>query len=247
MRRSSWITLWAIVAGGACARPPQADPFVVPQAQFYQAVDTIVVTPVSLPEGVEASDSVLTWFEDLIEATLRGAGFTVVPVEEYVDIWTGISEAAGGFFDPFTGERDEPRYEAGVTELFDELKQRFSPDAILYPEMWIVEALTSGGYARWGGTAQQVGTNAMSIVLALSLAVVLQDMEGAELYANVWGLEVLEVYDRQAGDFVPVPSEYLFADLERNLTAITKILDPLINRPAQSTEPVPPLQHRRLR
>lgn len=243
LRPASWLAASAIVICGGCGRTPAADPFVMPQSLFYQRVDTIVVTTVSLPEGVEAPDSVLTWFEDLIEATLRGAGFTVVPVQEYVDIWNRITEEAGGFFDPFTGERDEPRYEAGVAELFDELKQRFSPDAILYPELWIVEAPTnSGGYARWDGTSEKVDISWESTVLALSLAVVLQNMEGAELYANVWGLEVLEVYDREAGEFVPVPSEYLFADRVRNFTAVMKVLDPLVNRPAQSTEPVPIFQ-----
>ncbi len=226
-----WVALAATVLGGACAPPPPVDnPLIVPPVEFYDSVETIVATPVSLPEGVEAADYVLTWFDGLIESTLRDAGLTVVPARTYIEIWNRINQEAGGFFDSFTGERDEPRYEAGVNQLFDELKERFSPDAILYPEMWIVEAPTSRGYARWDGTTQRVGASAASAVLALSLAIVVQDMDAAELYSNVWGLEVLELYNRYLEDFVPVPSEALFADQERNTTAVMEALDPLIDR-----------------
>jgi len=236
----AWVALAAAVFGGACGMPPPvADPFVVPQVEFYDSVETIVATPVILPEGVETSDSVLTWFDDLIERTLREAGFTVIPADTYVEIWNRINQEAGGFFDPLTGERDEPRYEAAVDQLFDELKQRFSPDAILYPEMWIVEAPTSGGYARWDGTTQRVGTRAESAVLALSLAIVVQDMEADELYSNVWGLELLELYNWELGDFAAVPSGALFADRERNTTAVTKTLAPLIKRSPKHADVAP--------
>ncbi|KPJ87816.1 MAG: hypothetical protein AMS18_14130 [Gemmatimonas sp. SG8_17] len=239
LRLSRWFAVFPILVGGACAPSPAADPFLVSRLEFYDRVETIVATPVSLPEGVDAPDSVLTWFENLIEDALRQAGFTVVPVQTYVDIWNRINQEAGGFFDPFTGQRDEARYEAGVSELFDELRERFSPDAILYPEMWIVEAPTSGGHARWDGATQPVGTSAVSAVLALSLATVLQDMDGAELYSNAWGLEVLEVYNRSLRVFVPVPSEDLFADQERNTTAITKALGHLIDQSTTDTGTVP--------
>jgi erythromycin esterase len=240
--RIAWVALAASVFGGACVvgpPPPVAQPFVVPKAEFYDSVETIVATPVLMPEGVEASDSVLTWFDDLIERTLREAGFTVVPAETYMEMWNRINQEAGGFFDPLTGERDEPRYQAAVDQLFDELKERFSPDAILYPEMWIVEAPTSGGYARWDGTTQRVGTQMESAVLALSLAIVVQDMDAAELYSNVWGLEVLELYNWNLGDFTEVPSGALFADQGRNTTAVMKTLGPLIERSPKHAEATP--------
>jgi erythromycin esterase len=236
----TWTTLWAIMVGVSCARPPPvADPFILAPVEFRESVATIVATPISLPEGVDAPEYLLNWFEDLIEDTLQAAGFTVVPVQTYLDVWNRITQEAGGFFDPFTGRRDEQRYEAAADELFAELKERFNPDAVLYPEMWIVEAPTSGGYARWDGVTQEVGTSAASEVLALSLAIVVQDMDVAELYSNVWGLEVLEVYNRYFGDFLPVPSEALFADQERNTTAVMKILGPLIDRTRMRADAAP--------
>jgi erythromycin esterase len=241
MRLSNWVAILPILVAGACRPPPPViEPFVVPQAEFYDSVETIVVTPVSLPEGVTAPDYVLTWFDELIEESLRGAGFTVIPAKTYVDIWTRINEDAGGFFNPFTGQRDEYRYESGVDELFAELKERFSPDAVLYPEMWIVEAPTAGGFARWDGVSQKVGTSAESAVLALSLGIVVQDMDATELYSNVWGLEVLELYERYVGDFMPVANEDLFADRERGTTAVLKALGPLIRREARHAADISP-------
>ncbi len=231
-RGIAWVTLCTIGLGWGCTPPglPEVDPFLVPPAEFFGSVATIVATPVILPEGIDAPDSVLTWFENLIEETLEDAGFTVVPKRAYVDIWTRITDAAGGFFDPFTGELDEQRYQVGLDELFAELNERYSPDAILYPELWIVEAPTSGGYARWDGAVQPVGTSATSAVLALSLAIIVQDMDAVELYSNVWGLEVLELYNRNFVAFEAIPSEDLFADGERNATAVTQALAPLVER-----------------
>ncbi len=226
----------AIVLG--CAARSSYDLFTIPANEFYAKTKTIVLASVSLPGEVAAPERVIAEIESLIANKLSEAGFATVPSRKYGEIWSRLTEQAGGFFDPFTGEQDEVRFQDAVEQLHQELAEKFDPDALLYPEIWDVEAPVSSGVAKWDGTSQTIAGPGFPLsmegtVLALSLVIVIEDMDGVELYFNGAGIEVLEKWDLKTRDLAFVPQAELFADGERILKAVNTALAPLIEaRPA---------------
>ena len=217
------------------ARTP--DPFAVPRQEFFDSVGTVVVASTSVVGEVVVADSFLTEIETLIEEGLRAAGFSVVSATEYADIWDRLADESGGFFDPYTGERDEVTFRAAADRLQAELLERFDPDAFLYPEIWEVEAPFSVGVASWGGVSQNItgGGGYSGDILATTLLVAIQDTAGNELYSKEAGIQVLE-YMHQ-GEFVRLNAEQLFSDSIWVSAAVSRALDPLIQgRPASPPE-----------
>lgn len=213
----------------ACvAVPTRSDPFAVPRQLFFDSVETIVVTSTSVVGEVTIADSILTQFENVIEDKLRAAGLSVVPASEYAEIWDRIAGETGGFFDPYTGERDEESFQTAAGRLRTELVERFDPDAFLYPEIWEVEAPFSVGEAYWAGVTQSVtgGGGYSGDVLATTLLVAIQDTSGNELYTKEAGIQVLE-YMLQ-GEFTRLNSEQLFGDSTFVPAAVSRALDPLL-------------------
>ncbi len=111
-------------------------------------------------------------------------------------------EESGGFFDPYTGERHEQRFQTAVEQLEQELRDRFDPDALVYPEIWAVEAQNSYGTAMWDGTSQSASRMG-AIVMALSLIVIIEDIDGNELYVNGGGIAIAERYISELYPAVP--------------------------------------------
>jgi hypothetical protein len=195
---------------------------------FFDSVRTIVVTSTSVVGATGVPDSILTQFETTIEEELQQAGLSVVPAKEFAVVWQGIADEAGGFFDPYTGERDEEKFRSAAERLRNELIERFQPDALLYPEIWEVEAPFSGGMATWGGVTQRV-TGAAGYsgdVLAATLFVAIQDIDGNELYMNEAGVQVLEYMLR--GQLTRLPADRLFSDSTWIPAAVSRALDPLL-------------------
>ena len=97
--------------------PPKANPYAVPRQVFFDSVRTVVVTSASVVGEIAIADSILTYFETLIENGLRDAGLSVVPAIDYATTWQRIADETGGFFDPYPGERDEETFQAAVERL----------------------------------------------------------------------------------------------------------------------------------
>lgn len=220
----------------ACySSPAPVNPFTVPPKVFFDSVHTIVVTSATVVGEIRLADSVLAQYETLIEEKLREADLSVVPASEYASIWQRITDESGGFFDPFTGERDEDKFQAAAVRLRGEIVERFKPDALLYPEIWEVETPFTFGLATWGGISQEVigGLGYSGDVLAASLFVAIQDTSGAELYAREAGIQLLE-YMLQ-GELARLPPERLLSDSTQIPTAVSSALDPLLEgRPVVS-------------
>ncbi len=206
----------------------QANPFQIPPQSFFDSVQRVLVTPASVVGEIAIADSTLAYVETLIEEKLRQAGLTVVPAVEYVSVWDSIANEAGGFFDPYTGERDDEKFNAAADRLMAELQNRFAFDALLYPEIWEVEARFELGDARWGGVAQLVsgGRGYFGDVRAATLFVAIQDTAGTELYVKEAGIQVLEYMLN--GQLTPLPPERLFTDTTWIVAAVLRALDPLV-------------------
>lgn len=265
-----WATLAGIMQSVAgmknrgCDLPRWALPVVVPlvvacsvnsdQATYSATpgqpsvnVNTIVLTPVGVPEGFEEYTAAMEEFDSLIAVSLEQAGYTLIPAHEYAALWEEILERTVDLFDS-TGERNEPVFESARQELFGQLGGLYHPDALLYPEIWIVDAPFAGGTAQWDGVSQElvgVGTRIVDAlgalfsatesnlptgdVEAMSLVVFIENIEGEEIYANSGGIQVLEKVGTHPDDREPVPKDEWFTNHSRNRRAVSMALGPMLN------------------
>lgn len=245
LRRCLSFLMSGLLIAGCFASP---DPNAVTPRPIPDAVQTIVLTPVSLPDELADHAATMDQFDSLIVGLLEQTRFDLIPASEYVAIWEGILHRTESLFDPITGERNEDQFDVARQQLFRRLNVLYHPDAILYPEIWVVSAPFADGVARWDGASQALvglGTrlaHALGAALsgsdrnlpsgtvdALSLVVFVEDMEGEELYAHSGGIQVLEKVGGSARDRTAVPGEQWFADRERNRKAVELALHPLVS------------------
>jgi hypothetical protein len=241
---------WAVLMlclGNSCTLAHQQEELEVVRHASSLA-ETIVLTPTVVPEELAEFSAAMEEVDSLIAAALKATGFRLVPAGEYATIWERLMERVGGVLDSATGERMEERFEVARRQLLNELDSRYDPDALLYPEIWIVDAAFSEGAARWDGTSQALiglGTRLIhalgaafsgsesnlpsGTVEALSLVVFLEDMDGEELYANSGGIEVLEKVGSDPRDRRRVPDQKLFTNHARIRRAVALALDPLLS------------------
>ncbi len=219
------------------------DPFVVPAQRVYSAIAAIAVAPVGPPPDVHVSAAAAARIDSVIEAELADAGFRVVPAVEYGRIWDRILRQMGGFFDPITGERDEQKFAAARRELLNELQGRFDTQVVMYADLQLVDAFVENGLAEWDGITQRIGRNNTvdvrfrqsfergefggrddGVVSAVSLLLALDGADGAELYRNFGGLEVVSV----PPDLILDGPFVLVADEDRVAAAVGIALGPLL-------------------
>ncbi len=247
------ISVLLLLAG--CTSHPDPEAFAIEPDQFYRAANTIVLTPATLPGELASYAARAVEFDSLIASALEQSGLNLVPAYEYSALWETVMERAGGFFDPITGERDEQKFTLARDSLFGLLQELYAPDALLYPEVWIVGAPFAGGVAQWDGTSQALiglGSrilDALGAVLgqsesnlpegtvdALSLVVFVEDIEGMELYANSGGIQVLQKVGRDPDDVTIVSGEEILSDHDRNRRAVWIALEPLLTALHARTE-----------
>jgi len=221
------IAIVSSVLAGCMVTQTVQDPFAIPRQVFFDSVQTVVVTSATVVGETVVEDTILSLFERLIEERLLEVGLSVVTAAEYAAIWDSIAEESGGFFDPYTGARDEERFGVAVDDLNAELAERYSFDALLFPEIWEVEVPFSNGEARWGGYGQLVagGRGFSGDILAATLFVAIQDTAGNEFYTHEAGIHLLEYMLR--GDLTPLPPARLFGDSTRITAAVARALAPL--------------------
>lgn len=218
-----------LVAGAPCGGVPAAPPL-SPEAQRLPGV-TIVLAPLEIPAELPVPPERPAAFDSLLEAELRAADIAVVSASQYLELWNDAIRDVGGFYDPFTGARVEDRFQEARRRLTDELRVRFQADAVLFPEIGIVMAPYGGGVARWDGAAQGISPGRTRPfewgVEALSLIVVVESLDGAEVYRRSGGLQVVEA--RRDVEGGPVDPTNLLRDPARNRQAIRLALDPLLS------------------
>jgi hypothetical protein len=234
-----WILLAQLAAGCATSNPYV--PLSIPRDEFRRTANTIALAPVLPPQGIQIADSLLANMDALIEETLVSAGYGCVSSREHAAAWERIVVQMGGLYDSLTGEVDELRLEVAREQLRRDLADMYQPDFLLFPEIWIVRVATSGGVASWDGTSQPIvgfGTRVLNFidailnqydgflqpkaVDALSLNVVVENMQGVEIFQSAGGLEVLKEME--------TPTEFgaVLTDPERISEAVTTALLPLL-------------------
>jgi hypothetical protein len=210
------------------------DPFLIPEEQFQDRVTRLVVAPTIVEAGVDAPEPILLQVDSLVVERLTTAGFFVVPSTKYAELWTRITYEAGGIFDPRTGERDEQRFKAATDQLTRELHDMFGHDAVVYPEIRATEVRIDGwtevsglwGVAQWDGVTVRAPFG-NDYVNAVSVAVIIEDVDGNQLYECNGGIAVTERWDSDAVEMVRVLSDDVFGEDDRLNRAIDIALRPL--------------------
>jgi hypothetical protein len=224
----------SLVTSGCAARVPN-DPFVVPREEFYRRIHTIAVVPVSLPRSLGNADGARARFDELIESSLRKAGFSIVPPREVARIRSRVMDEMGAVPDPETGEVDRATSDSVAQRLRLQLRRGFSADGVLYPSIRLVRAAYGGGWAVWDGAREPISIDgswgvgshlARGTVSALSLSVTIEDISGSVIYLGKGGVQVLSKIS--GVKFVTVPANDVLAREERNRAAVNLALRSLL-------------------
>jgi hypothetical protein len=229
------------VLGGCVAHQTPYRPFKIPERDFYGTVKTIALAPLLLPNDTEDPDAIRAKFEPLIEAKLREAGFVTIPPGRYDEIWKQMASEVGGIFDPTTGKADDGKFNTIRDHTYRELASQFEAGAVLHSAIQIVRASFNGTSASWHGTTESTSTAQTGFArfmeafssggthgstAALSLGVVIRDINGTEVYSQWGGIQLItKVVSRS---FVTVPQSELFRDDARNSAAVDVALRELI-------------------
>jgi hypothetical protein len=233
--------LIGIVAVAGCAGHTAYNPFIVPQDRIYGSVKTIALAPLTAPSELGSVDPKRGGFDALIAQQLRGAGFVVVPPEQSVAIWKRITDSLGGIFDATTGRRDTVKLNTARALTMAELQSRLQADAWLHSSIVVASAKFDQGNAEWDGVKQSYqsfgkkfltalfGGGTYGKTAALSVFVELENTRGKDLYVNQGGLQLYMV--PSGHDWVQIPPSELYANQERNATAVRLALGPLVTRP----------------
>jgi len=224
LRRSFLVgSLMVILIITGCATP--YNPFKVSQEQFFAKTKVIALVPIIVPSDLQDPEPVKIKFESMIGDKLRDAGFLTIPSQEYSEIYKRMTDQMGS------------PHELTCRELC----AKFKVDAFLYPSIDVVAAEWADGMASWWGTSESVEpiTKAFlkgllirtsGTVPALVLSVTIRDINGAALYIDGGGIQVLAKISG-IKKFVPVPRDMLFVDEGRNSKAVNLALEHLIKKP----------------
>jgi len=234
--------LVALLLAG-CAGNPSYDPWLIPRDTFLARTRTIALSPIRLPEDLEQPGPVEVMFDSLITDALKTAGFSVVPSQVVSDIWNHDADSIGGYYDPVTGEPDTSKLNPLRRHFRQRLRDEHGAQAVLLPEILVVEASYADGKASWDGTSQSVAgffevlwsvisKSQMPAGTAegLSLDVQIESVDGGVVYNNRGGIELWAKPSGDGSRLNWVPRDKLFLDRDRHEKAIIEALGPVLQR-----------------
>ncbi|UCH84370.1 MAG: hypothetical protein JSW50_01395 [Candidatus Latescibacterota bacterium] len=232
------VVLATAIAAWGCATAPKTvktDPYLIPKKEFRNTIKVIALANTEIVEGMPDPAPIQAKFDSLLAAGLQRLGYSVVQPQEYEAVWAKLAVGMGGFIDPDTGKRDEEKVTQAAFQTVQALKADFQIDAVMFPDIVVVEAPFSAGRAVWDGVDQKIQTaGAMSsvfygsqggMVAALSLKLTVRGPDGTPVFVNSGGIEVLDTLEGKT--FEPVPRQLLFTDNERIEDAVKAALKPL--------------------
>ncbi|MGE3978370.1 MAG: hypothetical protein AB7F94_12380 [Nitrospira sp.] len=252
-----WLALlisWMLLMSTNCV-PTRVvyEPFKTGREEFFAKVKVIALAPVSVPEGLENAEKVKTKYEELIARTLHERGFTVVLSGEFDKVYKKTIEQMGGVYDPMTGKFDNVKGNAVGSHVFRELQRVVHSDAVLIPKVVVLSVRHFNGLAKWDGVTESIGGGQISGALdwfwatsryggvsgsmnALSLVVIIDDMNAVTMYANAGGIQLLGRYS--GIEFEPIPQAEILSSEDRYQISTELALGALVNKtqPARDTK-----------
>ncbi len=217
----------------SCATAPPYNPFQIPQEEFLGKVKTIALAPVGMPTWIKGQEDLRKSLEGEITKKLQASGFTILPSPKWEEVWKKYSEQLGGYFDPVSGKFDEAKYRTARDYTLREVKKIYNPDAVLYARVQVVTAEVKDYRAKWDGVTEEATIGEFvqaysGTTKALSLAVSIEDPNGASLYVNRAGIQLLaKIY---LSRYVEVPDSEILTREEKRSSAISLALKPLLKR-----------------
>jgi len=219
------------------AVPPEVAALRVQREELLLKYRKVALAPLEIPELAQHSKAEER-YRPAIETKLELLGFTVVGGKTYGELWERERTSAGGFFDPFTGRRDDARLQAARARVFKQMQEQYGISAIVFPSIVIRTAQFSNGLATWDGVNESITHNkglvrfldrssaASGELSALSLEVTIADAAGATLFEESGGIHVMERVSGAA--LVPVPEPELFSELTTDTRAVDIAFAPLV-------------------
>jgi len=231
----------ALTGWGCATTPPYTkNPFIISKEEFKTRITTVVLEPLTVPDGLKDQEQVVAQFESLMTKKLVEAGFSVLNPQQVTEISQWSREQVGGVFDPVTGKRDESRFATARKLCLEELRTKYHADAVVCPSIQIAKAKFQNCWAKWDGVEEEISPvyfgvfcgsgNVFGSVPALSLVVRIENMDGRWIYLNGGGIQVLSRIKTAfiAQSLTDVDRALLFANRERNQTAVNIALGPLL-------------------
>jgi hypothetical protein len=229
---------------------PRYNPFKISREEFFTRARVVAIAPLVLAVNPADPEATRTQFESLIDQKLRALGFTVIASNEYKHTRERLIKQLGGIFDPITGKPDESKAKTLRSYLLEELRTKHRADAVLYPMVQVVKAGFNAGQARWHGTgepvlpegfwAQFTMGDLQGTTSAASLLVRIEDINGADLYLQAGGIQVLAKL-ASGRQFVSIPQQELLTNADRNKAAVDIALGALSKeKPAEDARPGAP-------
>ena len=218
------------------------DPKPVDPVAIHAALKSVGVLPMRVPSLIPNGESVARRFEATIEERLRAAGFQVVGAQAMRDIHARLGAELGGIYDPMTGATT--RQKTDEREQLARAKYLESHPVAGFVRLAVAER-SANSYsmtAEWDGVKENVtGQSTMKtflnmsagqlghgVVPALSLVLVLEDLEGREMYSGIGGLQLLS-YVRMGWvpKFYDVDPAHLLTDPARDARAMQVVFERL--------------------
>lgn len=187
----------------------------------------VALAPLELPQAAQRPE-VQARYLQAIEKKLALLGFTVLGGDTYGGLWQTERASDGGFFDPFTGKRDESRLRDARARVFAQMQERFGISSTVYPAIVTRAAQFTGGSAWWDGTEDRVNAdNTYSgELLAISLEVTIANAAGDTLFIESGGIQVVTQISGGAICFIP-EAEY-FTKPAKDARAVEIAFAPLV-------------------
>jgi hypothetical protein len=171
---------------------------------------------------------------------LTAAGFVVVPPAAYSAVWDPIFAAAGGFYDPVTGELLKEKRDQALAAAFAQLGSASPVDAVFLPAVVITAAHIDAGQAKWDGLAIPLGKGGAMFdksrqfggtMQAASLELRAIDPQSTEVFVGRGGIELLERFKggglMSSGGFEDIPDSDWLVNPANDAPATQRALGPL--------------------
>ena len=210
----------------------------LPDSANSEALDpgsTLCLHPVQIPVDEEDAGERRSNIEEKLTQALKGASFSVADPNAVRDLVERTRAESGGFIDPLTGQRDEPRYLRYRNRLATALHNDLNCDGQLIAQVVLVRARFAMGFAYWDGASIPVistgrafmqvigGVYETGWVNALSLWLEVLDLEGNGVAFRSAGIEPL-VQFAVLRDVDSLPDDLWLTDTEKINAAIALAL-----------------------
>jgi hypothetical protein len=101
---------------------------------------SIVLAPLDIPD-IAQQNSVQIRYREILTQALTKLGFQVVGDQMYASLWAQEKATVEGFYDPYTGARDESKIAAARARIFANMREKFGAAAVAFPSIVVRQTL----------------------------------------------------------------------------------------------------------